>query len=427
MIKKSFFGLVKPRLEYEVPTGGLPEPRLIPPPKTATLMIEGPFDQRDPALFKEGDPVRIGQKLSHSPDSDAYAVATVSGTIRSISAYAGDYGKSYTAVTVEAVESEETDDRFVEQTALLSLDSALDYLACAPGAPPLQLFKDPEHSIHTIVIYGGDNDLLVTTNQYIVKSRLESLKTGIGVIKQITGVENVIIAIPGETVQGYGHIGAEVKRVDTAYPAAFPQMIMQNTLGQVVPAGKSCEELGVCFTTAEAVVSLAEMFDRKQYPDRKLITVVNKAENQMLVSAVIGTPIGNIFSELGIDPGDRDRIIIGGPMTGSSIFSTDYPVMPDTSAIVVQDKADIPYISDYPCINCGECIRICPVDVPVNMLVRFLEAGHYEEAADEYDLYSCIDCGLCSVVCVVKIPIFQFIRLAKYELERMESAEAENE
>jgi electron transport complex protein RnfC len=58
------------------------------------------------------------------------------------------------------------------------------------------------------------------------------------------------------------------------------------------------------------------------------------------------------------------------------------------------------------------------------MLVRFLEAGQYQEAADEYDLYSCIECGLCSFVCPSKIPIFQFIRLAKYELDRVDSAEA---
>ena len=93
---------------------------------------------------------------------------------------------------------------------------------------------------------------------------------------------------------------------------------------------------------------------------------------------------------------------------------------------MVQDKDDLPYITDYPCINCGECIRTCPVKVPVDMLVRFLEAGHYEEAAEQYDLNSCVECGLCSFVCVARIPIFQYIMLAKYELSRTDAAEAAN-
>ena len=101
-----------------------------------------------------------------------------------------------------------------------------------------------------------------------------------------------------------------------------------------------------------------------------------------------------------------------------------FPVKADTNAIMVQDHAAIGEISDNPCINCGECVRACPTRVPVNMLVRFLEAGQYEDGADLYDLYSCVDCGLCSFVCVARIPIFQYIKLAKYELSRLTAAEA---
>ena len=70
---------------------------------------------------------------------------------------------------------------------------------------------------------------------------------------------------------------------------------------------------------------------------------------------------------------------------------------------------------------------MCPARIQVNLLVRFLEAGLYEEAARSYDLASCLECGLCSYVCVSKIPIFQYIRLAKYELERMAMEEMATE
>jgi len=113
-------------------------------------------------------------------------------------------------------------------------------------------------------------------------------------------------------------------------------------------------------------------------------------------------------------------------MAGSAIYSKDYPILSDTDAIIIQAKDKLDHISDYPCINCGDCIRTCPASVPVNMLVRLLEAGQYEEASDQYDLYSCIECGLCSYICAAKIPIFHYIKLAKYELDQIRTAEAMN-
>jgi electron transport complex protein RnfC len=159
----------------------------------------------------------------------------------------------------------------------------------------------------------------------------------------------------------------------------------------------------------------------------KVVTLVDKKGNRHLLEARVGTPIADIFAAYKIVLNDQDRIIFGGPMTGSAIYSDLWPVRPDTDAIMVQDRQDIILSSDYPCINCGECIRICPANIPINMLVRFLEARQYEDAAARYDLFSCVECGLCSFVCVSRIPIFQYIRLAKHELGLISAAEETDE
>jgi len=108
-------------------------------------------------------------------------------------------------------------------------------------------------------------------------------------------------------------------------------------------------------------------------------------------------------------------------MQGVAAYTLYHPVQPDTDTILIQDRDEIPYVSDYPCINCGKCVRICPANVPVNLLVRFLEANMYDEAADNFDLKSCIECGLCSYVCTSRIPLFQYIRLGKHQLLKLET------
>ena len=83
--------------------------------------------------------------------------------------------------------------------------------------------------------------------------------------------------------------------------------------------------------------------------------------------------------------------------------------------------------SDTHCVNCGECVRVCPAKMPVNMLIRVLENRMYDEAVQTYDLLSCVECGLCSFVCIARIPIFHYVMLGKYEYDRMKKAEASND
>jgi electron transport complex protein RnfC len=268
----------------------------------------------------------------------------------------------------------------------------------------------------------------VATNQFVIKSELEAVNRGIDVLKSATGVDQVAIAVPRDLVQGFGHTGAsELKAVAPDYPAANPKLIIYEAFGREIPAGKSCEDMGFAFFSAEAVASIGKAFATGRVPHEKTITLVDKNGRKTILSARIGTPIADVLAAHGIETGSMDRLVTGGPMTGMAIFDEQMPIKADTDAILVQDASDVSLVSDYPCINCGECVRACPTRVPVNMLVRFLEAGQYEEGADLYDLYSCVDCGLCSFVCVARIPIFQYIKLAKYELSRLTAAEASNE
>jgi len=424
MIKRSFIGLLKPRLEYGS-VADTPSLKQIPTPKEITLLSNCPFDKKN-LLFKKKATVKTGQKLLLYKESDEYVVSSVTGQVSSISSYTGDFGRFYTAITIEVADDEETDDEFKDISKDASLETIKNFLAFAPGNPPVKLFSDKDKSINTIVVCCADSDLLITTNRHVVKSDIDAIKNGINILKAATRVNDIIMVASQNQMHELSATGEKVKQVNDTYPSALPHLIMKDILGKVVPAGKNPEDIGVCFISAEAVASIGNAFNSGQLPVTKTFTLVNKDGSKSLVSARIGTPASDIFTALNITLNENDRIIFGGPMTGSSVYSEDHPVQTDTDAIIVQDRDDIPVISDYPCTNCGECIRVCPANIQINLLVRFLETGQYQEAADQYDLYSCIECGLCSYVCVSGMPIFQYIRSAKYELDRANTAEATN-
>jgi len=422
MLKKSFLGLTNSRIEYELLPVKVPDPEKVTAIKTVTLFHPKNGDQSAAPAFRTGDRVKTGQKLALYANDPAYVISSVTGTIASISPYSGDFGQTYSAIAINIDKNEELDESFDNQTP--SLDAVMAQLSFLPGNPAYSALADPGKDIHTIVITGTNDDLLIGTRQYIVSAALDDIKKGIGILKDVSGVDRIILVTAGESIQGYGHIGAEVKGLATGYPAALPQLIMKDVLGEVLPAGRNCEDLGVCFISAEAVASIGKAYADGRIPVRKILTLVSKDGTQRLIETTIGTPIRDILDNYGLSINEEDRIILGGPMRGSAIYSLDHPVGPDTDGIVILDRTDAAYTSDYPCINCGDCVRACPARIQVHMLVRFLEAGQFEEAADNYDLLSCIECGICSFVCVSRIPIFQYIKLAKYELDRAQTSAA---
>lgn len=426
MRKRSFFGLSKPRFHYELATDAAAVPVTIPTPETVTLYIKREL-KRTSSSLKVGTPVKIGQRLMLDEGDEICAISSVSGAICAIAPFLADHGRAWTAVTIKTDGKDTRDDEFAAAAAAPSLETLNRYLASCPGEPDILPLMDERNPVHTIVITGGNADLLIDTSLYVLKHSAEAINAGIEVLRKATGVEEVVIVVPEESVQNYsGHLDARIQAFSARYPYAQPLMVLYRLTGRL-PDEKGMAATGIHFIRAEAVAAIGQAFSTGRLPVEKTVSVIDKSGAKHLARARVGTPVGALLKRFGVEVNNHDKIIFGGPMTGSAIYSEDLPIGPDTDAVMVQDKSAISLYSDYPCINCGDCVRICPANIQVNLLVRFLEAGQYGEGADLYDLYSCIECGLCSYVCVSRIPIYQYIKLAKHELGRTLSAEEMNE
>ena len=423
MMKPSLFGSASPAFRYAISPHKIED---IPMPEQAVLFVDQPKTRDRKYVIKIGDAIKTGQKLSVFDGVEPTTVSTVTGTVSDIQTYRGDYGQTYTALTIKTA-SDEMDDTIAALTESISLENLIPLSGMLPGAPDLTVFQQYASAIQTVVINVLDDDLLLSANQWAAQYRASKIKPGVGFLKAIPGVKRVLLIAPERMLSVINTIGAEVTTIDENYPNVLPSFIMRDHLGTILTEGTIPEEHGITFLKAEAVASIGHIIETKQLPLEKILTVVKRDGACVNACARLGTPLKHIFENLNISTRSGDRVILGGPMRGSAIYSEDIPVMACTDGIMIQSAADIAEVSNSPCTNCGECIRVCPVEMPVNVMVRYLENGLYEEARDLCDLMCCVECGLCSYVCPAKMPVFQYIKLGKHELSLIETAEEQDE
>jgi Na+-transporting NADH:ubiquinone oxidoreductase subunit A len=70
-----------------------------------------------------------------------------------------------------------------------------------------------------------------------------------------------------------------------------------------------------------------------------------------------------------------------------------------------------------PCINCGYCASVCPVDILPQFACKNIWADEIEEAL-ACGLLDCVECGLCSFVCPSKIELAETLKIARKQYHK---------
>jgi electron transport complex protein RnfC len=428
MQKAPFIDLCKPKLVQSVPPSiGVGEVISSPIPPHVILMVKGRLDADLTLKVKPGDELRTGQQIIKSSEHGESCFSTVTGVVKSISTQKGYFEQSYTFISVETSGEDKWDESLPVIDAKTPIETVIPLLARLPGCSELGELLSLRAKIETLLLNGLDGDMLVTTQQCVLTTQLDAVKNGLQHLKPLFPSARLVLAVPPALRSIVEGIGVDVTFVEPFYPQTLPRLIARNLLKKVVPAFSKLEEAGLGVINVEAVAGLGALYAIGRMPLDKCLTVVDQNLKARHVKVRMGTTVGTLLDHLGIETRDGDRVVLGGPMRGQSIYSLDTPVGHDTDAIMVQDRGQVSPVSDTPCVNCGKCVRACPVNIPVNMLVRLLENGLYEDAGREYDLQFCIECGLCAYVCVAHIPIFHYIMLGKYEVARSRTAEGNHD
>lgn len=425
MIQRPFFNLGrKARLPYPtLPADAPAKVREVPLPERVFLLCTDSVQGGGGLSVKLGDEVRTGQRLRLRSGAPGPLVTTVTGKISEVSILKRDFGKEWVRLAIDVSPREEQDIELSRIRKGGPPEQLFAFLEALPGMPPLSPLLGNGRPGRTLIISGIDEDLLMTTNQLILKTQPDALAEAMERLREIVRPDRVVLAVPPWLVPEAEKSGAEVSVVAPSYPNGNPRLIVKEVLKQVVPMKKPLEAAGVGFLGVDTLLALHPALTKGEIPTERTITVVNQATEAVHARVRVGTPVRTVLQSLNVEPGQGDRLVMGGPMTGRAIYDDLQPILFDTGGIYLQDRSRVVPAADTHCLNCGECVRTCPARIPVNMLIRLLENRLYQDAVDDCDLLYCIECGLCSYVCPARIPIFHYIALGKYEFaQQMEEA-----
>lgn len=198
--------------------------------------------------------------------------------------------------------------------------------------------------------------------------------------------------------------GIDVKKITGKYPVRprVHQRILSLDMG---------EKYGLVGTQALLHLYRAIYFGKKQ--NTTIITVAGDCINYSCnVEVTIGTTIEELLNFCGLKK-HMSRLIIQGSMRGLAITNPMLPVLHSTKAVIALSKKYKD--KTLPCINCGKCTQVCPVQIAPNYILKYHRAGN-KTGWKELHPEKCIGCGCCSYICPTRIELREIILDLKKEV-----------
>lgn len=210
----------------------------------------------------------------------------------------------------------------------------------------------------------------------------------------------------------------EIKVLTTRYPQGGERQLIEAVIKKEVPAGKLPADLGVIVNNVGTIKALADIIFTGEPLTDRVITITGKVKNPGNYYVPIGTRYSELIKLVGGVITENYRIIVGGPMTGTSIMIGGD--IKELQGSVLKTSSGLLVLEDYtlvetPCIRCGECERVCPAGL-APFKIDFAAINDDISLCDKLYATECISCGACSYVCPANRELAYRITEAKMEI-----------
>ncbi len=392
-------------------------------------------------VVKPGDHVKRGQKIAEPAGAVSAALhAPVSGRVKSIEPrYQPVQARLGDAIILEpdgkglSVDMAGTDVDRLSKQDILALVRDMGLVGLGGGAFPtsVKLSPPPSKRIDTYLLNGIECEPYLTADQRLMEEEPGTIVTGLRAFMKCLDVKTGIVCIEDNKPEAVKAMekavkpfqGLRVEVLPTKYPQGGEKQLIQAVLGREVPpppglpldVGVVISNVGTAHAMGIALLTGLPLVER-------IVTVTGEGiANPTNFRALLGTPVPYLLDKAGGYRGTPGKVIMGGPMMGTSLKSTDVPVLKGTSGILVLPSAQVPEEKILPCIRCGRCVEACPMGLLPVWIAAYADKGYLTDA-EKYRALDCIECGACSYKCPSKRPLVQSIRLAKARIQQKRRA-----
>ncbi|MCQ2537227.1 MAG: electron transport complex subunit RsxC [Lachnospiraceae bacterium] len=381
-------------------------------------------------VVKPGDHVDVGTLICESSGPVSSPIySAVSGTVKKLDNIRVSNGSFCQAVLIES-DGQQTVDANIKPPVVTDYASFIEAVknsgivglggAGFPTAVKLDV-KDTSR-IQELVINAAECEPYITSDTRTMIDDAQDVVDAVKLFEQYLNVKKVLIGIEANKPEAIKKMqecfkddsAVTVVTLPSVYPQGAEKVIIKNTTGKVVPAGKLPIDVGCVVCNVTTMASIARYIKTGMPLVEKYVTIdgsaIKKPGNYIIP---VGMLISEIMERLEINPDEVGKVLYGGPMMGISVPELDSaPVLKNTNAITFMSEKDAVSPEATQCIHCGRCAENCPMHLTTFAIARAYAKNDAEELR-RLRVDICCECGTCSFVCPANRPLVEVNKLSK--------------
>ena len=298
----------------------------------------------------------------------------------------------------------------------------------------VKLNPPPGKRCEYLILNGAECEPYLTADFRVMLERSDRIRAGVEIMRKILGQCAVRIAVEENKPEAIKALekafadiegNVEIVVLPVLYPQGSEKHQIFATVGRVVPEPPALPiDVGCVVENVGTVAAIADAVEKGEPLLSRVTTVSGDAVAEPKnILAPCGTKYADLVAFCGGEKGTPAKVISGGTMMGFAVPSLEIATTRTTSGLLLLSKNRVFQYGSGPCINCGRCVRACPMNLNPAEISKAVEADDIQSAEVDYHVMDCIECGACSFGCPEYRTITQMCRRAKNSIRARIAAE----